>query len=233
MVTRARNNIFKPKGLFMAQESGPPPLEPKSKPEAFNYPEWTPTLTSEYQALAKNGTRTLVPRQDYQNIISCRWVFWVKRKPDGTIERYKSCLMARGFHQRPCIDYHDTFSPVVKLVTIQTVFTLALSQNWPIYQYDVINAFLEGPLQEEVYMSQLLGFHNNDTPTNVCHLKRVIYGIKQAPSVCYTALSTFLKDQGFVKKHSNASLFAYHREHITLYFLIYVDDLLLTGNDVG
>ncbi|CAN1791218.1 Retrovirus-related Pol polyprotein from transposon RE1, partial [Linum perenne] len=171
MITRARNNSFKPKRLFITQASVAPPLEPKSVREAFQYPEWTAALTSEYQTLTKNGTWTLVPCQDHQNIIDCQWDFRVKQKWDGTIERYKARLVGKGFHQRPGIDYHDTFIPLVKPVTVRTVFTLALSQNWPIYQYDVNNALLQGPLQEEVYMSQPPGHTNSCLSSQPCDLR--------------------------------------------------------------
>ncbi|CAN1174147.1 Retrovirus-related Pol polyprotein from transposon RE2, partial [Linum perenne] len=233
MVTRARNNIFKPKKLFIAQAQLSPPLEPTSLKEAPQFPEWVNALNTEYQALVNNGTWTLVPRQAHHNIVGCRWVFRIKRHPDGTIERYKARLVAKGFHQRPGVDFHETFSPVVKPVTVRTVFTIALSKNWPVYQYDVHNAFLQGPLHEEVYMIQPPGFHDTAAPTHVCRLNRAIYGLKQAPRAWYNAITTFLITQGFVKTQSDASLFVYHQGPIILYFLIYVDDLLLTGNDAA
>ncbi|CAI0444864.1 unnamed protein product, partial [Linum tenue] len=105
----------------------------------------------------------------------------IKRHPDGSIDRYKARLVAKGFHQRPGVDYHDTYSPVLKPVTVRTVFTIALSHSWPILQFDVNNAFLQGPLQKEVFMVQPPGFTSTHFPSHVCRLKQAIYGLRQAP----------------------------------------------------
>ncbi|CAL1391748.1 unnamed protein product [Linum trigynum] len=233
MVTRAQHGIFRPKKrLFHTHLAvGPPPLEPLSVREAMQYPEWNDALYSEHSALLANNTWDLVPRLPHYHVLGNRWVYRVKHHPDGSISRFKTRLVAKGYHQRPGLDFTDTFSPVVKPVTVRTVFTLALSQSWPIAQFDVNNAFLQGPLQEEVYMVQPPGFVDPSRPDHVCRLRRAIYGLRQAPRAWYTALSTFLVDFGFTRTHSDASLFVYSRGQVLLYFLVYVDDLLLTGND--
>ena len=85
-------------------------------------------MSEEFDALLSNGTWDLV--QPYQNLVNCKWVFHIKHKPDGSIERYKARLVTKGFHQHPGIDYHDTFGPVVKPTTIRVILSLVLSKEW-------------------------------------------------------------------------------------------------------
>jgi hypothetical protein len=111
-------------------------------------------MDDEYSALMRNKTWHLVPEQRGKNIIDCKWVYRIKRKADGSIDRYKARLVAKGFKQRYGIDYEDTFSPVVKAATIRLVLAIAVSNGWNLRQLDVQNAFLHGVLEEEVYMRQ-------------------------------------------------------------------------------
>ena len=109
-------------------------------------------------ALHNNKTWTLVPRQAIMNIISSKWVFKIKTRSNGSIERYKARLVARGFSQQPGLDYDETFSLVIKPSTIRLILTIGLSQGWSVKQLDVSNAFLHGVLQEQVYLAQPPGF---------------------------------------------------------------------------
>ena len=109
-------------------------------------------MQDEYDALQRNGTWTLVPPSRGMNLIDCKWVFKIKRRADGQIDRYKARLVAKGFKQRYGIDYEDTFSPVVKIDTVRLVLSLAVTRGWCLRQLDVQNAFLHGVLEEEVYM---------------------------------------------------------------------------------
>jgi len=108
----------------------------------------------EFDALLANNTWSLVPRPPGVNLVTGKWVHHHKLLADGTLDRYKACWVVRGFTQRLGIDYGETFSPVVKPATVRVVLSLALSQNWPIHQLDVKNAFLHGTLTETVYCAQ-------------------------------------------------------------------------------
>ncbi|KAJ9562298.1 hypothetical protein OSB04_007458 [Centaurea solstitialis] len=187
-------------------------------------------MDEEYNALLRNLTWELVPPTS-RPPIGCKWLFRVKRHPDGSIAKYKARLVAKGFLQEYGKDYFDTFSPVTKPVTIRTVLALALSRGWSSRQLDVNNAFLQGHLQEEVYMIQPPGYVNQQFPKHVCKLRRSLYGLKQAPRAWYMALTAFLVEFGFLKSHADASLFIYNRDGVTCYFLVYVDDIILTSNN--
>ena len=187
-------------------------------------------MQAKFDALHRNHTWDLVSRSSAQNLVGCKWVFRIKRNPDGSIDRYKARLVAKGFHQRPGWDYTETFSPVVKPVTIRIVLTLAIRHGWSIRQLDVNNAFLQGTLKEEVFMIQPPGFVDKNFPDHVCRLKKALYGLKQAPRAWYTELRVFLISLGFVNSTADASLFIYQQPGVTLYLLVYVDDIIVTGS---
>ena len=139
--------------------------------------------------------------------------------------------MAKGFNQRPGLDYKETFSPIVKPVTIRTVLTLVVMQGWSLRQLDVNNAFLHGHLTKKVYMKQPPGFRSPEKPDHVCCLTKAIYGLKQAPRAWYSALKRAPLEFGFINAKSDSSLFVFHDGSILVYRLVYVDDLILTGNN--
>ena len=232
MTTRSQNNIFKPKQTFLvSKHSITPALEPTSVFQALQSSEWREAMANEFNALVTNGTWTLVPPTSSQNIVGNKWVYRVKRKADGTIDRFKARLVAKGFHQRPGLDFKETFSPVIKPTTIRTVLCIALSNGWSLKQLDVNNAFLQGTLSEEVYMAQPSGFVDKDHPHHVCKLHKAIYGLKQAPRAWYQELSQFVLSSGFTNSTSDASLFVYLHDSNVIYLLVYVDDLIITGNN--
>jgi histone deacetylase 1/2 len=122
--------------------------EPTSIGEALGDERWVKVMDNEYSALMRNQTWHLVPPPKGKNVIGCKWVYKVKKKADGTIDRYKARLVAKGFKQRYGIDYEDTFSPIVKAATIRLILSVAVSQGWCLRQLDVQNVFLHGVLEE-------------------------------------------------------------------------------------
>ncbi|KAL4576014.1 hypothetical protein LXL04_012102 [Taraxacum kok-saghyz] len=187
-------------------------------------------MDSEFNALIQNQTWDLVPPYSHTPI-GCKWVFRIKRNPDGSISKYKARLVAKGFLQQRGKDYFDTFSPVTKPVTIRTIISIALAHNWPLRQLDVNNVFLHGTLHEDVFMSQPPGFIHHQYPDHICKLKKSIYGLKQASRAWYLELTSFLLNFGFTKSLADASLFICKNQRVTCYFMVYVDDIVLTGND--
>ena len=175
----------------------------------MSIPHWRAAMEQEYHALMHNETWTPVPPPPCVNIIDSKWVFKVKRHADGSIERYKARLVARGFKQRHGLDYEETFSPVVKPTTIRLLLSLAVSRGWSLRQLDVQNAFLHGLLEEEVYMRQPPGFVDHAQPPHLCRLTKALYGLKQAPRAWHARLASALRTHGFVPSTADSSLFLF------------------------
>jgi hypothetical protein len=202
--------------------------EPNTLTEALSDSRWKAAMDEEYAALMANRTWHLVPSSHGKNVIDCKWVYKVKRKADGTVDRYKARLVAKGFKQRYGIDYEDTFSPVVKAATIRLVLALAVSRGWKLRQLDVKNAFLHGVLEEEVYMRQPPGYETK--LGHICKLDKALYGLKQAPRAWYSRLSTKLHSLGFVPSKADTSLFFYNKGGVSIFMLIYVDDIVVASS---
>lgn len=187
-------------------------------------------MNDEYNALITNGTWVLVPRPPGANVVRSIWHFKQKFNADGSLSRNKARLVANGRSQQPGIECDETFSLVVKLATIRTVLSLAVSRHWPIHQLDVKNAFLHGYLQETVFMHQPPRFRDPQYPDYVCHLQRSLYGLKQAPRVWYQRFAQHALHMGFQHSLTDSSLFIYHHGADTAYLLLYVDDIVLTAS---
>jgi hypothetical protein len=241
MVTRAKNNISKPREFTngriryplpraLLAESSPLELEPTCHSTVVKDKNWRTAMNTEFDAFLQNQTWTLVLPESATNIIGCKWVFRIKRKSDGSIDRYKARLVAKGFHQQPGIDYAETYSLVIKPTTVRIVLSLALSNGWPIHQIDIHNAFLHGTISEVVYMTQPPGFSHPQFPTHVCKLQKALYGLKQAPRAWFSRLSGKLQQPGFHGSKSDTSLFIYKSAAYTTLVLIYVDDILITSS---
>ncbi|GKE31540.1 ribonuclease H-like domain-containing protein [Tanacetum coccineum] len=157
-------------------------------------------MLDEYNALISNGTWALVPHPANVNVVSSMWLFKHKFNANGSLCRYKARLVANGRSQQQGIDCDETFSPVVKLATIRTVLSLAVSCNWPIHQLDVKNVFLHGHLSETVYMHQPPGFIDPNKPDYVCHLQWSLYGLKQALRAWFERFASYATRVAFLQR---------------------------------
>lgn len=208
--------------------------EPKTMQEAMDSSEssyWKEAVKDELDSLAQMETWTLVPPpKRKQNIVSCKWIFKRKYDEDGQIDRYKARLVARGFSQKYGIDYRETFAPVVRLNTLRAVIALAVHREMQVHQMDVKTAFLNGTLQETVYMEQPPGMKVEGREDWVCKLNRSLYGLKQSPRQWNTVLDQTLKEMGFEQSIKDPCLYV-GRKPLT-YITIYVDDLIIAGESM-
>ncbi|RVX01052.1 Retrovirus-related Pol polyprotein from transposon TNT 1-94 [Vitis vinifera] len=182
---------------------------PQNIQEAFKYPKWKAAVDEEVRALEKN----------------------VKYKADGNVDRYKARLVAKGFTQSYGIDYQETFAPVAKLNTVRVLLSLAANLDWSLHQLDVKNAFLNGDLEEEVYMDIPAGLETTSNFNKVCRLRKSLYGLKQSPRAWFERFTKVVKGYGFVQCQSDHTLFVKHfPEGKLAIIIVYVDDIILTGD---
>jgi len=187
-------------------------------------------MTAEYNALLTNNTCSLYPRPRHKHVVRNKWVFKIKQRSDGSIDRYKTWLVAKGFDQVDGIDFTETFSPIIKPATIRLALALAVHYNWSIRQFDISNAFLHGYLEEEVYMEQPQGFEDLKFPDHVWLLHKSIYGFKLAPRTWFLRLSQALMELRFTASTVDTSLFTFYHSTVCIFVLIHVDDIIVTSN---
>ena len=185
-------------------------------------------MCEEIAVLVKINTWSLFPKSREHNVIFCKWIFRIKHKQNGSIDRYKGRFVAKGFHQRPGIEFTYTFSPVVNTTTICILVTFVVYFNQTLYQLDINNAFIQGTLDEEVYMDQPPRFTNKSYPELVCKLYKAIYGLCQDPHAWYTKFKNFIASIHFVCSQSDPSLFILRGTN-SVVLLVYVNDIILTG----
>ncbi|GJR57150.1 retrovirus-related pol polyprotein from transposon RE1 [Tanacetum coccineum] len=193
---------------------------------------WIDAINKELQALESNNTWIITTLPPNKRPIASKWVYKIKCHSNGSIERFKARLVAKGCTQQEGVDYTETFAPVAKMVTVRIFLVLAVHHNWNIAQLDINNAFLHGDLNEEVYMTLPQGYkHNSNILQPVCKLQKSLYGLKQANRQWFTKLTTFLLNKGFKQSFADISLLTYKKGTDFLALIIYVDDILLTGNN--
>ena len=176
--------------------------EPTTVKEALTGPDetqWLSAMEKEMESLHTNNVWDLVKLPKGRKAIGSKWVFKLKTGADGLVERHKARLVAQGFSQKFGSDYDETFCPVVRFESVRTVIALAVQNGLKLYQMDMTTAFLNGELEEEVYMRQPEGFVDKDRQHLVCKLKRSIYGLKQSPRCWNSGLDAQLSRMGFIQ----------------------------------
>lgn len=188
-------------------------------------------MQAEIKALQDNNTWELVNLPPGKRPIRCRWIYKVKYKAYGQVKRLKARLVANGYSQQEGIDYQEIFSPVVKMVTVRSILSMAASNKAHIHQMDVYNAFLQEDLHDEIYIELPQGFVSQGE-TKVCRLIKSLYGLKQAPRQWNAKMTEALLRFEFNQSKFDHSLFINKLEKGTTIVLVYVDDMLINGDNL-
>ncbi len=223
---------------FLSIVPGTTIQEPESMKEALNgeYAEkWKEATNSEYESLLKNETWTLVPLPKGKNVVGSKWVFKVKHKADGTVDRFKARLVAQGYSQQYGVDYNEVFAPVTRANSIRVILSIANAMDMEISQMDVTTAFLHGSLDEEIYMRQPEGYEDQKNPDHVCKLQKSLYGLKQAARCWNGVIDKHFKDSGYIQNRADPCVYVKNttrnNKKSIMIIAIHVDDIILACND--
>ncbi|GJQ93961.1 retrovirus-related pol polyprotein from transposon TNT 1-94 [Tanacetum coccineum] len=206
-------------------------VEPKNFKMAVIEDCWFQAMQDEIHEFDRLEVWELVPRPIYVMVIALKWIYKVKLDEYGDVLKNKARLVAKGYRQEEGIDFEESFAPVARIEAIRIFIANAATKNMIIYQMDVKTAFLNGDLQEEVFVSQPEGFEDQDNPTHVYRLKKALYGLKQAPRAWYDTLSKFLLANNFFKGAVDPTLFTRKSGKHILLVQIYVDDIIFASTD--
>lgn len=206
--------------------------DPITIEEAMEKPEWIDAMKDELASIKQNGTWERVELPKGKNVISLKWIFKTKFLPDGSIQKYNARLVVRGFSQQQGIDFDETFSPVARFETVRLILALAAQKQWTVFQFDVKSAFLNGDLEEEVYVSQPPGFENWKEENKVYRLRKALYGLKQAPRAWYSKIDNFFHENGFERSQHEPTLYLKRQGDDLVIVSLYVDDMIYTGSSV-
>ncbi|KAK8652311.1 hypothetical protein V6N13_061332 [Hibiscus sabdariffa] len=209
--------------------------EPKTYQEAVSSPDsekWLEAMRSEMDSMSDNQVWTLVEPPEGIKPIGCKWVFKKKTDMDGNVQTYKGRLVAKGYRQIRGIDYDETFSPVAMFKSIRILLAIAAFHDYEIWQMDVKTAFLNGKLEEDVYMTQPEGFVTPENAGKVCKLQRSIYGLKQASRSWNLRFNDAIKEFGFIRNEDEPCVYKKFSGSIVSFLILYVDDILIIENDI-
>jgi hypothetical protein len=188
-------------------------------------------MTEEYHSILKNDVWDVVPRLEGKSVVTPRWIYKIKHAVDGSIEKYKARFVARGFSQIEGVKYDKTFAPIARYTSIRSIIALAASMGWKLHQMNVKTTFLNGEIEEEVYIEQPEGFVVHNEKSHVCGLKKALYGLKQTSHAWYENMDGFLMSLGFNKSAVDPNLYYHIDGNECPILFLYVDDLFLTGSE--
>jgi hypothetical protein len=179
----------------------------------------------------KNEVWEIVPRPKEKSMVTSKWVYKIKHATDESVDKYKARFIARGLSQKEGEDYDETLSPVAIYTSIRAIISLTTSMGWNLHQMDVKTTFLNGAIEEEVYIEQPQGFEVHSKDTHVCILKKPLCGLKQDPRAWYARMDIYLTRLGFSKSHADPKIYYKVVDNEPVILILYVDDLFITGEE--
>ena len=205
--------------------------EPKNFMEAKQSKEWTRACIEEIESIEKNETWILSDLPCGVKPIGLKWIFKLKRNADGSINKYKSRLVAKGYVQRYGVDFDEVFTRVARIETIRLLVNLAATHGWEVHHLDVKTAFLHGELKETVYVTQPEGFEKKGEENKVYRLEKALYGLRKAPRAWNNKLNAILCELKFTKCAKEPPVYRKLVNGDLLVVAVYVDDLFVTGTN--
>jgi hypothetical protein len=200
-------------------------IKPKKIDEASKDVDWVNVMHEELNNFTRNQVWELVERPKENNVIGTKWVYRNKQDQDGIVVRNKPRLVAQGYTQVEALDFRETYVPVARLEAIRILLAYACAHNIKLYPMDVKSAFLNGYINEKVYIEQPSSFKDDKKPDHV-KLKKALYGLKQAPRAWYERLRDFLLSKGFMMGKVDTTLFTKKIGEDLFMLQIYVDDII-------
>ena len=192
---------------------------------------WFEAMEEEMNSMKPNRVWDLVDLPPGRRTVGNKWVLNIKRKADETIDIYKARLVAKGYTQQEGIGYEETFLPVVRFASIRLILAIVARIYLELYQMDVKTSFLNGELNEEIYMDQPLGFELKGHEHKVCKLKRSIYGLKQTSRQWNLKFHQAILEDGFTMMEEDHCVYIKRSNNYFIILSLYVDDILIAGND--
>ncbi|KAL0434586.1 UNVERIFIED_CONTAM: Retrovirus-related Pol polyprotein from transposon TNT 1-94 [Sesamum radiatum] len=208
--------------------------EPRTINEALSSPEapfWKEAINSEIESIMQNHTWELMDLPPGSTPLGCKWILKRKYKADGSIDKYKARLVAKGFKQKEGLDFFDTYSPVTRITSIRVLIAIAALYDLEIHQMDVKTAFLNGELDEEIYMEQPEGFVVPGQEKKVCRLVKSLYGLKQAPKQWHEKFDRTMLSNGFKINECDKCVYDKSSHNSFIIVCLYVDDMLIMGSN--
>uniref|UniRef100_A0A2N9EBZ3 Reverse transcriptase Ty1/copia-type domain-containing protein n=1 Tax=Fagus sylvatica TaxID=28930 RepID=A0A2N9EBZ3_FAGSY len=210
--------------------------EPQSFKEAMSMPEaplWKEAVNSEIESILQNHTWELVDLPPGCKPLGYKWIFKRKMKADGSIDKYKARFVVKGYKQKEGVDYFDTYSPVTRITSIRMLIAIAVLYNLEIHQMDIKTAFLNGELDEEIYMEQPEGFIVPGKEKKVCRLVKSLYGLKQAPKQWHEKFDNAMMSNGFRINECDKCVYVKNTTSGYVIVCLYVDDMLIMSSNNG
>ena len=229
--TRQRKFVsFGPDFVALLLENEPQTFKAAMSSSESTY--WKEAVNSEIESILSNHTWELTDLPPGNKPLGPKWIFKRKMKPDGTIDKYKARLVVKGYRQKEGLDYFDTYSPVTRITSIRMLIALAAVHDLKIHQMDVKTAFLNGELEEEIYMEQPEGFIVPGKEKKVCRLVKSLYGLKQAPKQWHAKFDQIMLANGFKINECDKCVYIKNVMNHEVIVCLYVDDMLIMIKEI-